>query len=361
MDSRKKKKMKNMVLQAAKIGLGSSVAIYVASLLNLQFQASAGTIALLTLMTTKWETLKLSAYRLITFFMSVLLAWLIFTNIESSWISYGLYIFIIIIMSESMGMRATISVNSVIGAHFMQTNDFSVSFIGNELMLVVIGIVIAILVNLFHLYRSNRMELVRCMRYTEDKLQMILHEMANYLHKEKMSGTVSVWDEIDALEHKLQEFIGEAYEYQDNTFQSHPQYYIDYFEMRHQQLGILYSLHHEMKRIRMVPDQANIVADYMTYLADYIIEVNAPDAQLEELQKRLDGFRVQPLPVTREEFESRAILYHILMDVEDFILFKKRFVDELDEHQLRRYLKQDKLVTVQSHHSYEQKSIKNRF
>lgn len=346
MDGRKIKKIRNMVLQAAKIGLGSSVAIYIASLLNLQFQASAGTIALLTLMTTKWETLKLSAYRLLTFAMSTLLAWLIFTNIESSWVSYGLFILLLIVISESIGMRATISVNSVIGAHFMQSNDFSLEFIGNELMLVVIGIAIAVLVNLFHLYESNRNELVRCMRYTEDKLQMILREMAAYLHKEKKSGNISVWDEIDALEHKLQEFIGEAYEYQENTFQSHPQYYIDYFEMRHQQLGLLHSLHHEMKRIRMVPEQANIIADYMTYLADFVIEVNAPDPQLEELQKLLDGFRLQPLPVTREEFESRAILYHILMDVEDFILFKKRFVDELDEHQLRRYWKQDKLQQV---------------
>ncbi len=353
MNGRKRKKIENMVLQAAKIGLGSSMAIYVASSLNLQFQASAGTIALLTLMTTKWETLKLSAYRLITFGISVFLAWFIFTNVESRWISYGLYILILIVISEGIGMRATISVNSVIGAHFMQTHDFSLQFIWNELMLVVIGIVIAIIVNLFHLYASNRKELVRCMRYTEEKLQMILMEMAVYLHKEKMSGSISVWDEIDALEHKLQEFIGEAYEYQDNTFQSHPQYYIDYFEMRHQQLGLLHSLHHEMRRIRMVPDQANIVADYMTYLADYVIEVNAPDAQLEELQKLLDGFRTQPLPVTREEFESRAILYHVLMDIEDFILFKKRFVDELDEHQLRRYWKQDKLIQIKEEENLE--------
>ncbi len=347
MYSRKMKKIRNMILQAAKIGLGSSVAIYVASLLDLQFQASAGTIALLTLMTTKWETLKLSAYRLLTFVMSTILAWVIFTNMESNWVSYGVFVFVLIVISESIGMRATISVNSVIGAHFMQSHDFSLSFIWNELMLVVIGIVIAVIVNLFHLYASNRKELVRCMRYTEEKLQKILREMAAYLHKEKMSGTISVWDEIDALEHKLQDFIGEAYEYQENTFQFHPQYYIDYFEMRHQQLGILHSLHHEMKRIRMVPEQANIVADYMTYLADYVIEVNAPDAQLEELQKLLDGFRVQPLPVTREEFESRAILYHVLMDMEDFILFKKRFVDELDEHQLRRYWKQDKQQIIE--------------
>lgn len=34
----------------------------------------------------------------------------------------------------------------------------------------------------------------------------------------------------------------------------------------------------------------------------------------------------EPLPVTREEFESRALLYHILMDLEEFLIEKKRFV-----------------------------------
>ena len=343
MDRTKKKRLKNLLLQAAKIGAGSSAAIYVASLLNLQFQASAGTIALLTLMTTKWETLKLSAYRLLTFAICVLLAGVTFMHIGSSWIAYGIYIFIMVVFSEWMGWKATISVNSVIGAHFMQTHDFSPEFILNELMLVVIGITIAIILNLFYLNQSNKKEMIKDMRYTEEKLQAILKEMSSYLHKERMHGTISVWDEIDALERKLQEFIGDAHQYQDNTFVSHPQYYIDYFEMRHQQLGILHSLHHEMKRIRMVPDQANIVADYMLYLADFVVEVNAPDAQIEELHKLFEGFRRDELPKDREEFESRAILYHILMDIEDFLMFKKRFVDELDEHQLKRYWKQDKI------------------
>lgn len=343
MDRSKKKRLKNLVWQALKIGAGSSAAIYVASLMNLEFQASAGTIALLTLMTTKWETLKLSVYRLLTFGLCVLLAGVIFLNISSSWVSYGLYIWIMVIFCEWFGWKSTISVNSVIGVHFMQTHDFSPEFILNELMLVIIGITIAIILNLFHLNESNRKEMIKDMRYTEDKLQAILREMSSYLHKERMHGTISVWDEIEALEHKIQEFIGDAHEYQDNTFVSHPQYYIDYFEMRHQQLGILHSLHHEMKRIRMVPDQANIVADYMLYLADFVIEVNAPEDQIQKLQGLFEEFRTHELPKTREEFESRAILYHILMDIEDFLFFKKRFVDELDELKLEKYWRQDKI------------------
>lgn len=48
-----------------------------------------------------------------------------------------------------MDWRAVISVNAVIGTHFLETGDFSPAFIRNELALVIIGIFFAILLNLF--------------------------------------------------------------------------------------------------------------------------------------------------------------------------------------------------------------------
>ena len=38
-----------------------------------------------------------------------------------------------------------------------------------------------------------------------------------------------------------------------------------------------------------------------------------------------------------EEFESRAMLYHILMDLEEFLVFKRRFVDGLDDKKRKLY------------------------
>ena len=35
----------------------------------------------------------------------------------------------------------------------------------------------------------------------------------------------------------------------------------------------------------------------------------------------------EPLPVSRGEFESRAMLYHVLMDLEEFLFIKQHFVD----------------------------------
>lgn len=331
---------KRQVLQAAKIAVGSCAAIYIADALHLESSASAGSIALLTLVTTKWETLKLSLWRLWTFALTVALAWVIFLHFPSQWLAYGVYIFLIVIICDLFGWRATLSVNAVIGTHFLTAGEFGPKFILNEFLLVLIGITIAVLLNLYHDTKSHKQEIIQNMRYAEMQLQMILGELADYLLKQEM--TRNVWDDIRDLEHALKNFIVDASEYQNNTFPSHPQYYIEYFEMRLQQCGVLHNLHDEMKKIRQMPRQARIISYYIRYMKQYVIEINSPDKQIERLEGIFERMRREPLPKAREEFESRAILYHILMDLEDFLIFKRRFVEELSEHQIRRYWDREK-------------------
>ena len=335
----KARQMKRVLLQAIKIAVGSSIAIYIAHMLGLEYEASAGSITLLTLVTTKWETVKLSFYRMATFIIAVVLAALTFGHMESSWLAYGIYVFLIVAISHGLGWSATISVNAVIGTHFLLTRDFSSEFICNEFLLVLIGITIAVALNLFYDYEGQKKDLIRYMRETENQLQMILCELAAYLHNKDMQ--INVWDQIIALENRLHEFIKAAYDYQDNTFQSHPGYYIDYFEMRHDQLQVLHNLHYEIKKIRKLPKQALVIADYIMYMADYVIEINHPQKQIEKLEEISEKMKTDPLPESREEFEGRALLYHILMDLEEFLVYKKRFVNGLDEKKLSIYWKRE--------------------
>lgn len=326
---------KKILILAAKIAIGSSSAIYIAQCLKLEYAASAGTIALLTLMMTKWETVKVSIFRLLTFLGTIAVSWVVFLHIEKIWIAYGLFIFTIVFFSELAGWRATISVNSVVGAHLLVSRDFSVHSIRNELILVLIGITAALFLNLFHDYNGSKKSIIANMRYTENQLQLIIGGLAAYLTNREME--YNIWDKICNLENCLQGFIKDAYEYQSNTFYSHPAYYIDYFEMRQNQCHILHNLHYEMKRIRSMPKQANIIAEYMVYLTEFVIEINAPDRQIEKLEEIFSRMKMEDLPVTREEFESRAVLYHILMDLDEFLIFKQRFVNGLDDRQKKEY------------------------
>ena len=335
MSNKMRFKILKKILLAVKAGVGASVAIYIAQQLHLEYAPSAGIITLLTLMTTKWETLKLSALRLLTYAVSVLVCFGIFHLVPNLWIEYGLFLIVIVLLGEWFGWRSTLSVNAVIGTHFLTTQNFTVTFLVNELLLVVIGIVIAILLNFIHLNQTHQNGIVQSMRHVEYEMKRILTELAAYLRRESLGD--GVWEDIVKLERELEEYLELAYEYHNNTFQSHPEYYINYFEMRLKQCGALYNLHSEMRRMREMPKQAHIVAEFIADISEYVIEMNDPKKQIGELQDILEAMRKEPLPKTHEEFESRAELYHVLLDMEEFMMYKKRFVEAINETQFRVY------------------------
>lgn len=335
------KEVKRLVLWALKIAFGSCLAIYIAETMHLESHIAAGSVTLLTLVTTKWETVKLSLYRLLTFIITVILCRLLFLNTNSAWLAYGCFTFLMVIICEWMGWRATLSVNVLIAMHFLTSRDFSMEFIWNEFLLVFIGITLAILLNLFHNNLDSKEEIIEGMRDTEQRLRMVLREMAAYLSNKEIQR--NVWNDIIELEKDLESYISAAYVYQNNTFQSHPQYYIEYFEMRAKQTNMLHNLHYEVKKIREMPKQAAVIAEYIEYMSAYVVEVNIPNEQLERLEMMLEKLKEEELPVTRTEFESRAILYHILTELEEFLVVKKRFVEGMTDFQWKEYWKREKV------------------
>lgn len=339
MSDRAKFKLRKALLLSAKIAVGSSLAIYIAQMLNLQNAMSAGIITLLTLVTTKWETLKLSLLRVGTYLFTIVICFMVFSIVHSAWIEFGIFLFIIVLVGERMNWRSTLSVNAVIGTHFFVSQDFSTEFILNEMMLIVIGIVIAILFNLIHINDEHEQGIIKAMRYVEHQMKQILIELAGYLTG-RAAGD-NVWSDIIKLEMDLEEFVDLAHEFQSNTFVSHPAYYIEYFEMRMKQCGALHNLHSEMKRMREMPKQAHIVSDFIYEIAQHVTEMNDPQKLMEDLEKLVDKINEGELPKTKKEFMSQAELYHTLMDLEEFLMYKKRFIQEIDDIQFQIYWKKE--------------------
>lgn len=330
------KKLRNMLLNAFKIGFGSSLAIYIATFFGLEYAITAGSITLLTIVTTKWGTVKLSLVRLLTFFAAAWLCSIVFKHVPSPWVAYGIFTFFIVVMCDIIGWKSAISVNALIGMHFLSHMDeFSKAFIMNEFFLLFIGVSISIILNLFHAYKFEEQHLIKNMRVVEKALSETLIEIAEYLENH-MQGK-EVWKDVDRLEKAIEHFIQEARDYQDNTFYSHPGYYIDYFKMRRDQCKIMQNLHKEMKAIKSMPKQAHKVAEYVRYLADFVVEKNEPVEQLTKLELLFEEMKRDELPKTREEFESRALLYHTLMDLEDFLNCKMHFINNLDETRRKLY------------------------
>ena len=111
--------------------------------------------------------------------------------------------------------------------------------------------------------------------------------------------------------------------------------------MRREQCGALLNLHKEMQRISNLPKEAKIVSEYILEMSEHVEEMNDPQKQILQLEELTEDIKKRPLPESREAFESSALLYHILMELEDFLLYKKRFVDSIDEEQFQVYWKKE--------------------
>lgn len=139
------KRYEKALLLALKIGIGTSAAIYIAQLLRLDYAVCAGTVTLLTLMTQKWATIKLSVARLVAFITTLLMTGIIFSTSAAHGSPYGFLLTLVVFFAELLSWRATISVNAVAAAHLITNQDFSPKAIQNEFMLVLIGVALAVL------------------------------------------------------------------------------------------------------------------------------------------------------------------------------------------------------------------------
>ncbi len=315
---------KRIALKVLKIAVGSSMAVVAAQFFNLQYATSAGIIALLTVQDTRRDTIQLTAERLLSFLLAVALIFVCFHYTgRLEWVNYGFYIFLMVTACYSIGWQNTISVNAVMGTHYLMSPDYSLGFAFNELSLVLIGTGMALAMN--WKMPSNLKVIREDIKKVEDDMQTVLLELAKYL--ERAQSGDPVWLDLDQLEAYIHSALERAYEHAYNTMLEEDLYYVEYMEMRLQQCVMLQTLRSRVQKIREMPKQSELISSYLGYVAYYVHEKNIPDQQIKELERVFRRMEEEPLPKTREEFESRAILYHVMMDLEEFLFVKQRFAD----------------------------------
>ncbi len=314
---------KKISLKALKIAFGSCLAIVIAELLQLQYATSAGTVMLLTVLDTKKDTIQLAFGRIGSSLLSVGLIFAIFHFPGIPWILFGVYLLIMILLCYNLGWPNTISVNAVMGIHFIQSQDYSPQFVAGELLLIAIGSGIAILLN----WRmpSHLKDIKADIEEIERQMKELLEGLGFYMQETR--GGDYIWTDLDRLEQHLREGLTRAREEAQNTMDDTYNYYIEYMLMRMKQCDELQALQGSVSRIREMPAQAVFVSEYLMYLANYVQEMNIPKEQVIKLREVYRRMEQEPLPTSHSEFENRAILYHVLMDLDEFLAEKQKFLN----------------------------------
>ncbi len=315
-----------------KLFLGSMAAVLICEQLGIMTPYAAGSIALITLLSSRWDTLRLTLYRLLTYFVTVFISWFVYTLCRQPIISFGIGMAFLYWFCKAFNLMSTLAVNGVICSHFMTYTDFSVEMIIHEFLIVLIGVLCALIINQLYTKHAVQKQLGLYVKESEQKLIDLLGQIADYL-SDSSDRKVS----LETYEETLRQAYDLAKDFEENTFSRHTNYYVNYFRMRFMQSHRLKNIVWELSHMPMQPEQTKIVVHYIRYLARYVTETNAPYKQQKELRHLLKAMEEEPLPKTREEFESRAYLFHILMDLDEFVQCKQTYMDKLSKKQKERF------------------------
>lgn len=316
---------KDETIKLIKYVTGSVAAVLLAAALQLQFAYAAGIITLLTIQDTKKETVRVTAKRLVIFIIMTILSAVIFPLAGYHVWAFGIVLIPYLLCCMVLDMREAIAPIAVLCTHYISAQSCSPAMIMNEFLILMIGAGIGTLWNLF--MPDGKRQLLNYQKTVDEKMVYILRRMALYIELEDKSDyTGSCFEELDAMLANLKK---EAIRYMNNHLITEDDYYYEYMLMRARQCDILKRIYADIIRLTTTQEQGKKLADFIRKAADEFAEQNDVSSLLSELERLHHYYEQQKLPVTRQEFENRSMLYHILEDMKAFLEIKRKFIVEM--------------------------------
>lgn len=308
-------------LKLIKIAAGAVIAMGIALLPGLKYFASAGIILILTIQDTKRETVKIALKRIAAFCAVTVLSAIVFGALGYGLGSFGIVLALFVFVCFFFDMNEAIAMNSVLATHYLAEQSCGADMIANEFLLLFIGAGTGILLNLF--IPKNIADIKRVQQETDERFRRIIKRMSVYiLADDKSEYTGSCFEEIEEM---LGELKREAIRYIGNSFSGDNDYFLRYVNMRREQCKILKRIYSDIVRINFVPEQARPISDFFDKMSDEFHERNDAADLLSETDRLFEMYSRDELPSSRAEFENRALLFHILTDIREFLMLKSDF------------------------------------
>lgn len=312
-----------------KTAVGAGVAIAIAQALQLEFYSAGAIIAILCTSITRRSSLKASGSRIAACLIGMTVSVIFFQLLGYYPWTLTAILLVFIPLSVMARVKEGIVTSSVIILHLYTIQALSVEIIVNELLLIVIGVGVALLMNVY-MPNIDR-ELHHYHQEIEDHFKTILRELATYLRHGE-----SDWDgkEIPETVQLLQEGQNVAFRNIQNHILRYEDQYYYYFKMREKQFEILERVMPFVSKITHSVPQGETLADFLSELSGAVSPANRVPYFREKLRAIKQSFQETDLPATREEFEVRSALLYIMYEMEQYLYIKDRLWNKADKKKL---------------------------
>ena len=325
--------MMSVFQRTIRITVSALLANFVAMLIGLENPYAAGIIAILAVLNTRKETLD----RVKEYSGSTILAFAIATGVfyifGYSIYSFAVYLAVYVPLAYFLKVDAGIAPCSVLVTHFLIAESISWAWQINGLAIMFIGLFFALLANFWIPSHNQKIEMM--VVDIEKQMSLILF----LLEKRLLEGSKNrerIQQELKDLCKQTIELEKIAFiEYDNRDFSDDSEsYYIKYAQMRQRQYEILNRITNSLDNVLPNTDENRILASIFGETAEQLDETNTGIELLGYISNLYRVFRDSSLPKSREEFESRAILYNILTEFEEFLELKRDFYQEFGESKI---------------------------
>ena len=320
--------MKYIYNLAFKMAISATIALIIGNILGLQYATVGAVIAILSIQDTRKKALIISYKRIVACSIGILISVILYSVLGNGALIFGLFLIILIPITSRLKTQEGMVPAVVLSTHFLVANHITIALIFNEILLMIIGIGVAAIANIFMPSLEDKFKYDK--EWIEEHYRIIISKMSKSL----ITHTVDINEQklINEVEKKLYESKETAYKIVNNNFFKSSSYYTDYINMRINQFDIIKRMRVHFQRFNIPVEQMNIMADFTLCVAENISEMNNCKSLLRDLDILRNEFKKMELPKTREEFESRAQLLQFLNDMEEFLLIKRNFFTLIENH-----------------------------
>lgn len=299
------------------------LSILIAQFIGLEYAITAGILAVLSIQKTRTDSILIAGKRLLGSLLALSLSSIIFIIIGYNIWVFTLFTALFILLSFLLKISEGIVPSLVLVGHVLNYGVFSYAPLLNGLALIIVAIVVALSLNLVypmntkkHLNQhKNHMD-----KFIKSDLKTISEILKNTTDSYFYEEHKRIKDMIDNILEKSQTLD------KDLLFDKEKPL-IKYIRMRYTQMYRLSRIVELAKEIKSKHPYMLKIAEYIYNLHSDIGESDQASKQKNYLHEMLKDFRKKPLPKTREAFETRAILYQMIFELEGFLNVK------IDYHQ----------------------------
>ncbi|MGG5343841.1 aromatic acid exporter family protein [Enterococcus sp. AZ192] len=317
-------------LRTIKTAVSATLSMVIAGSLGLLYPASAGIISVLSVTNTKKTSLLTGLYRLLSLALATGIAYVCFTLFGFNPVAFGIFLLLFIPSAVYFKLSDGIVVSSVLVTQYLVEKNLSWAFIGNEFLLMTIGVGFALLMNVYMPDAEKRLK--EDQEVIEVMFRKILNNMAAYLNQHGKER--NLFEKCDDLKAFIRTGEAWAKTHAENHLLSSNDYYLNYFTMRRMQSNSLKDMLRILEKITVEPEQVESIQQLLEYTAETFAETNDGQAILDRIAQVYEVYRKKELPKTREEFENRAQIFQLLQVFHSFIQIKAEFSRHQNEKAL---------------------------